>query len=192
VGIVTGTLLDWLKEAAEPVVVIPSVIALFTGGGVGAWIGHHVWPSDSPSNPKASVSIGQPVDAESVPPCILTTGSAYVPAGDSVWIVIESFNPTGFYPLAAADITSAAQSGNVTWSYKASVGGATDTGASFKIYAVILDKPVSQYLSSTTVVDSAGKANSLAEENASAPELPPDSQAQDSKTVTRTSGAQNC
>jgi hypothetical protein len=122
----------------------------------------------------------------------VTTGTAYLPSGDSIWIVIESFAPAAFYPVAPADITSTAQSGNVAWSYAASIGSAKDDGQSFKIYAVILDKQISEYLSATTVLDSTGKVYSLPSESASAPELPPDVLAESSVSVTRKSGTQIC
>lgn len=97
--------------------------------------------ADSTAAP-SPVQIQAPANGESVPSPLLVSGTASVPAGMSMWVVIKP--PDGNYYLTTKAPVEVAASG--AWATQVGVGrGTRDAGIVFDIYAVFTPVTGSQF-----------------------------------------------
>ena len=185
-----SALKDWLKKLSEPAVLVPAVIGIFITGGGGVFIGHHFWTNNS-VNPAVKITCPQ---SGAIRNSINISGTADLPEGDSIWIVVQTYAPVQYFLLGQARITSTTIFGTVSWSSPgATIGAASDpAGTQYQIYALILDAGIGNYLEALVVDNNSETETFNASSNGNAPMLPPDILANDYVGVTRGSEPETC
>jgi hypothetical protein len=176
---------EWFKKAMEPAVLIPAIGSIIIFGGVGAFLGHLIWPKHKAVN-AAAVTITYPPDNSQIPRCVNVSGTAVLPAGDSVWLVVRSEGDRRYYQAGPAVTNPPDGIGNVTWSYnEMPVGSLGESGTGYEIYAVILGSDIGKYLDGMTIVTSSGITLPVLWAGGSADTLPPNLLAAKPVEVTR-------
>ncbi len=134
-----------------------------------------------------------PANGGTIQHCASFSGTATLPSGDSVWLIVKSWSNQRFYPEGLAIITSPNQSGNVTWMLdRLPIGSAGESGSRYDINAVVLNPELSTYLASMTIITSSGNIIPMLDTGGSAYSLPPDLLAKAVVVETRDSSRDNC
>jgi hypothetical protein len=151
-------------EGSAIVLPISVAVAFFVGGGATGYAvtadGLHAMPSPSRAasspgpatpNPAAPITISSPADGSAVGKCLVVSGTGAVPAGEALVVVDQEQADDQRYFEKDVSINPAAG----TWSANVVVGQDSESRAVFTIYAILVDKALADYLSTTQTYNDA-------------------------------------
>jgi hypothetical protein len=177
----------WILSLASRNSLVSILVAIIVGGAGGYAIHSNSPKGDVPHSvdvaaADTSVQIASPSPGESVARCTASSGSANIPMGGSVWILVQASDAGVYYIEGRAAIYQTSGSNVVDWNYETTIGS-VNSSAQYSVVAVAVDAAMNEFLSG--MLDAKylkGNPDGLA--NAS---LPPGLLAEAKSTVTRIS-----